>query len=206
MRALDDAVRAGKVLYLGVSDTPAWVVSRANMLAECRAWTPFVALQVPYSLVNREIERELLPMAEALGMSVAAWSPLAGGILSGKYTHGGAPSEPQRLNADALSERDRKIARAVQSVAAELGASAAQVAIAWTMAKSPAVHPILGARRCEQLLENLGALELVLPAEALVQLDAVTRFDVGFPLDFIAKNSAWVFGAAAQSQARGWRA
>jgi aryl-alcohol dehydrogenase-like predicted oxidoreductase len=206
MRALDDAVRAGKILYLGVSDTPAWVVSRANMLAECHGWTPFVALQVPYSLVNREIERELLPMAEALGMSVAAWSPLAGGILSGKYTRGGAPSEPQRLNADAVSERDLEIVRAVQTVAAELGASAAQVAIAWTMAKSPALHPILGARRREQLVENLGALEVELPADAVAQLDAVTRFEVGFPLDFIAKNSAWVFGAAAQSQDRGRRA
>jgi aryl-alcohol dehydrogenase-like predicted oxidoreductase len=89
MRALDDAVRAGKVLYVGISDTPAWVVARANTLAEWRGWTPFAGLQVPYSLVKRDIERDLLPMAEAFGMTVAAWSPLAGGVLSGKFTRPG---------------------------------------------------------------------------------------------------------------------
>jgi aryl-alcohol dehydrogenase-like predicted oxidoreductase len=86
MRALDDAVRTGKVLYIGISDTPAWVVSRANALADWHDWSPFIGLQLPYSLVQRDIERELLPMADALGLSVAAWSPLAGGVLSGKFT------------------------------------------------------------------------------------------------------------------------
>ena len=96
MRALDDAVTAGKVLYIGVSDTPAWVVSRANTLAEWRGWTPFAGLQVPYSLINRDAERELLPMAEAAGITVTAWTPLGGGVLSGKYS-AGPPAGMTRL-------------------------------------------------------------------------------------------------------------
>ena len=105
MRALDDAVR-GKVLYVGVSDTPAWVVSRANTLAEWRGWSPLVGIQAPYSLIQRDIERELLPMAESAAMSLAAWSPLAGGILSGKFTRGdvtGRVESPPARSANAIS-------------------------------------------------------------------------------------------------------
>nr|WP_322756443.1 aldo/keto reductase [Frankia sp. Cas3] len=150
MRALDDAVQAGKVLYVGISDAPAWVVSRANTLAEWRGWSPLIGLQVPYSLLKRDIERELLPMAEAFGMTVAAWSPLAGGILSGKYTRPGRADARTRLSPESISEHDRAIARAVQDVADELGATASQVAIAWTRTHSRAIHPILGARRLDQ--------------------------------------------------------
>ncbi|MET7847113.1 aldo/keto reductase [Streptomyces avermitilis] len=198
VRALDDAVRSGKVLYVGISDVPAWVVSRANTLAEWRGWTPFSALQVPYSLLNRDIERELLPMAEAFGMSVAAWSPLQNGILSGKYTRPGGlePGTAARLSAEAIGDRERAVAEAVQSAADELGVSCAQVAIAWTMAHSPAVHPILGARRVEQLMENLGAAELRLPTEVLAELETATDFRAGFPADFIDDTSAWVYGTA----------
>ncbi|MDQ0937149.1 MULTISPECIES: aldo/keto reductase [Streptomyces] len=200
MRALDDAVRSGKVLYVGIADAPAWVVSRANTLAEWRGWSQFAALQVPYSLLNRDIERELLPMAEAFGMSVAAWSPLHNGILSGKYTRarGIAPDESVRLSADAIGEREHTVARAVQSAADELGVSPAQVAIAWTMAHSPAVHPIVGARRVEQLTDNLGAAELALPADLVARLDETTGFRPGFPTEFIEETSAWVYGEAGQ--------
>jgi aryl-alcohol dehydrogenase-like predicted oxidoreductase len=196
MRALDDAVRAGKILYVGISDTPAWVVSRANTLAEWRGWTPFAGLQVPYNLLNRDIERELLPMAEAFGMSVASWGPLAGGILSGKFTRPGGPAGPSRVAPDSLGERDLAAARAVQEVADELGATASQVAIAWTRARSRAVHPILGARSVEQLKDNLGAVDLTLPAEAVQRLDAAVDFSAGFPTDFIDQTSPWVFGEA----------
>ncbi|GAA3780845.1 aldo/keto reductase [Streptomyces phyllanthi] len=200
MRALDDAVRSGKVLYVGISDAPAWVVARANTLAEWRGWSPLSALQVPYSLLNRDVERELLPMAEAFGMSVAAWSPLQNGILSGKYTRPGGvgPGTTTRLSADAVGDRERAVAEAVQEAADELGASPAQVAIAWTMAQSPAVHPILGARRVEQLTDNLGAAGLVLPDEVLVRLEAAADFRLGFPAEFIDDTSAWVYGAAGQ--------
>ncbi|WAZ25050.1 aldo/keto reductase [Streptomyces cinnabarinus] len=200
MRALDDAVRSGKVLYIGVSDAPAWLVSRANTLAELRGWTEFAGLQVPYSLLNRDVERELLPMAEALGLSVAAWSPLQGGILSGKYTRPGGVGggEPARLDAGAVGEREHAVARAVGSVADELGVSPAQVALAWTMTRSAAVHPIVGARRAGQLADNLGAAGLTLPAELMTRLEEPTGFRLGFPAEFIDATSKWVYGAAGQ--------
>jgi aryl-alcohol dehydrogenase-like predicted oxidoreductase len=119
MGALDDAVRSGKVLHVGISDTPAWVVARGMVVAEWRGWTPFVALQVPYSLLQRDIERELLPMAESSGLTVAAWSPLAGGVLSGKYTKRARSSG--RLAPDSLTQRDRLVAAAVRAVAASSG-------------------------------------------------------------------------------------
>jgi aryl-alcohol dehydrogenase-like predicted oxidoreductase len=196
MRALDDVVRAGKVLYVGISDTPAWVVSRANTLADWRGWTPFVALQAPYSLLKRDIEHDLLPMAEAFGMTVAAWSPLAGGVLSGKFTRPGGPEPGTRLAPEALTEHDRAVALAVQEVADELGATPSQVALAWTMTKSRAVIPILGARRHAQMVDNLGALDVVLPPEAAKRLEAATGFATGFPANFIAETYPWVFGEA----------
>jgi aryl-alcohol dehydrogenase-like predicted oxidoreductase len=190
MRALDDVVRAGKVLYVGVSDAPAWFVARANTLAEWRDWTPFAGLQVPYNLLRRDIERELLPMAEALGLSVAAWAPLAAGVLSGGT---------RRVDQSTLTARDRAAAAAVRTVADELGATPAQVALAWTRAKSPAVLPLVGVSRAEQLTDNLAALDLVLPAAAVATLEAATDFERGFPADFIAEYepSPFAFGDAA---------
>ncbi len=196
MRALDDEVRAGKILYVGISDTPAWLIARASTLAEWRGWTAFTGLQAPYSLLRRDIERELLPMAEAMNMTVAAWSPLADGILSGKFTRQAA--EPgTRIDPAAISEQQRAVAVTVAEVAIDLGVTPAQVAIAWTRARSSAVHPIIGARRLDQLLDNLGAAELGLPAEAVARLDAATGIDLGFPATFIRETSPWVFGAAA---------
>jgi aryl-alcohol dehydrogenase-like predicted oxidoreductase len=194
MRALDDAVRAGKVLYVGISDAPAWVVARANTLAEWRDWTPFAGLQIPYSLLNRDAERELLPMAEAFGLTVAAWGPLAGGVLSGKYSRPDGPDEPARLTPGAVSERDHAVARAVGEVAGELGATPAQVAIAWTRARSAAVHPILGARTEAQLADNLGALAVELPAAAVDRLEAATGFVPDFLTDLIRHNGPGIFG------------
>jgi aryl-alcohol dehydrogenase-like predicted oxidoreductase len=187
MRALDDAVRAGKILYVGISDAPAWVVARANTLAQWRDWTPFAGLQVPYSLLQRDIERELLPMADAFGMSVAAWAPLASGRLAGGS---------RRVDRNALTPRDKTAAAAVRAVADELGATPAQVAIAWTRSRSAAVHPLVGVSTVEQLTENLGALDLVLPDDAVGRLEAAVEFERGFPADFIAEcePSPFVFG------------
>ena len=193
---LDDEVRAGKILYVGISDTPAWLIARANTLAAWHGWTAFTGLQAPYSLLRRDIERELLPMAEALGMTVAAWSPLADGILSGKFT--GQAAEPgTRIDPAAVSEHQRAVAAAVAEVAGDLGVTPAQVAIAWTRARSPAVHPIIGARRLDQALDNLGPAGLDLPAESTARLEAATGIDLGFPATFISETSPWVFGAAA---------
>jgi aryl-alcohol dehydrogenase-like predicted oxidoreductase len=195
MRALDDAVSAGQVLYIGISDAPAWVVSRANTLAEWRGWTSFAGLQVPYSLINRDAERELLPMAASYGMSVTAWSPLGGGILSGKYDKSKI-SGKLRLDPSSISERDRGIAAAVRTVADEVGATSAQVALAWTR-RRPGVLPILGARSAEQIADNLGCLDVTLTDEQAGRLEAATGFALGFPSDFIAATEPWVLGAAA---------
>ncbi len=197
MRALDDEVSAGRILYVGISDTPAWVVARAYTLAEWRGWTAFAGLQAPYSLLQRDIERELLPMAESTGMTVAAWSPLAGGILSGKFTTPNGAEPGTRVSAAAVTSQQREVAATIQEVAGGLGATPAQVAIAWTRARSPAIHPIVGARRVDQLVDNLGATEVDLPAGALARLDAAAEPDLGFPATFIAETSPWVFGAAA---------
>ncbi|WP_049574995.1 aldo/keto reductase [Nonomuraea sp. SBT364] len=196
MRALDDVVRAGKVLYVGISDAPAWVVSRANTLAEWRGWTPFAGLQVPYNLLWRDIERELLPMADELGMSVATWGPLAGGVLSGKFTSGAPVGAGTRIAPGSVGEREHAAARAVLEVAAELGVTASQVAIAWTMARSRAVHPIVGASGPAQLRDNLGAAAVTLPGDALRTLEAAVPFSLGFPLDFIGDASSPTLGSA----------
>ncbi|RKN08764.1 aldo/keto reductase [Streptomyces radicis] len=179
MRALDDAVRAGKVLYVGISDAPAWVVARANTLAEWRDWTPFAGLQVPYSLLNRDIERELLPVAEALGLTVAAWAPLASGVLAG--------GSSSRVDHAALTERERAAARAVHEVANDLGARPAQVALAWIRAKSSAVIPLCGMSSVDQVAENVEGLGLTLPDEAIERLEGAVEFTLGFPGDFIAE-------------------
>ncbi len=193
MRALDDAVRAGKVLYVGISDTPAWVVARANTLAEWRDWSPFVGLQLPYSLLQRDAERELLPMADELGLSVAAWSPLARGLLSGKFTRSTPTSHTRISRADA-SDRDLRIASEVDAIADELGVSSSQVALAWIMAGRMTLHPIVGARRLEQLTDNLAAVDLRLPDEAVRRLDEVSAIELGFPSDFIKSMGRFVYG------------
>ncbi|MCG5212755.1 aldo/keto reductase [Streptosporangium sp. KLBMP 9127] len=199
MRALDDAVRAGKILYVGISDAPAWVVARANTLAEWRGWTPFAGLQVPYNLLRRDVERELLPMAEGLGMSVAAWAPLAGGVLSGKVTRPGGVKPGSRVDPASLTERDHAAARAVQKVADELGVTPAQVALAWTRSRFAGVHPLMGASSVEQLADNLGSVDVHLPEEAIRQLESAVDFELGFPGDFIAEcePSPFVFGDTA---------
>ena len=182
VRALDDAVRAGKVLYVGISDTPAWLVSRAVTLAELRGWTPFVGLQVPYSLVERTAERELLPMARALDLGVTVWSPLADGLLAGR-------TEGSRFGAVAahrLTDRNLAIAAAVGEVARARGVSAAQVAIAWILAQRSrgVLIPILGARIPEQLVDTLGSVRLELTEGELRALDEVSRIELGFPHDW----------------------
>src|SRR5829696_289453 len=196
VRALDDVVRAGKVLYVGISDTPAWIVAQAVTLADLRGWSRFAGLQVPYSLVERSVERELLPMAQALELTVTAWSPLGGGLLTGRYGSDRTRPNDTRVAAlgqSGLTDRNLAIADVVNAVAAERGASSAQVAIAWVRAQQAhgVIVPILGARRCRQLEDNLGALELELTAEELARLEEVSRIELGFPHDFGADRLAY---------------
>ena len=186
MRGLDDLVASGKVLYIGVSDTPAWEISRANMLAELRGWSRFVGIQVEYSLVERTVERELLPMARALGLGITAWSPLAGGALSGKYGRN-SPTEPTRLRREGISERTLRIADTLALVAQDIGATPAQVALAWLCARPEGpVIPIVGARTRAQLDQNLASLNVTLEPLQRARLDEATQIDAGFPHQFLA--------------------
>lgn len=185
-RALDDAVRAGKILHVGLSDVPAWVVSRAQAFHDLRGLVPVSAMQLEYSLVQRSIEREHLPLAQAHDIGVTAWSPLAGGILTGKYTRGTAGAGSNRMDSmqlQPLDERNRAIAQAVDKIADELGATSGQVALAWMMARG--VVPIVGATRTEQLTENLRATDMVLTDETLAALDAASAFDTGHPYNML---------------------
>jgi aryl-alcohol dehydrogenase-like predicted oxidoreductase len=188
MRGLDDLVRMGKVHYVGISDTPAWVVSAAHVTAELRGWSGVVALQAEYSLLARTAERDLLPMARHYGMAVMAWAPLAGGVLSGKYTRGGENDSLRKAgNQDRgrSAEAGLRVARAVDRTADELGASSSQVAVAWVLSRGYRYIPIVGARRPAQIVDVMGAADLELPAEALRQLDELTAVELGFPHDFL---------------------
>ena len=188
MRALDDLVRSGKVLYVGVSDTPAWVVSASQVLAELRGWSQFVGLQIEYSLLQRTPERDLLPMAEHFGLSVLAWAPLAAGVLTGKYTRGGAEDALRKQANEArgrTSERALRIAREVDTIADELAVSSAQVAVAWVQAQGYGFIPIVGARKVEQILDTMGAGQVTLEPAQLARLDELSRVEMGFPHDFL---------------------
>lgn len=195
MRALDDMIRAGKILYIGVSDAPAWRVAQANTLAELKGWTPFVGLQIQYNLIERTVEREFLPLAQALELTITAWGPLAGGILTGKYNpqaDNGAAAQARYAvspwGADLLNERNLAIAAEVSRIAADIGRSPAQVALNWLRRQAALVIPIIGAKTLSQLQDNLGCLEFELTAEQRRRLDAVSRIELGFPYDFLAKD------------------
>jgi aryl-alcohol dehydrogenase-like predicted oxidoreductase len=184
MRGLDDLVRSGKVHYVAISAAPAWVVAQANTLAALRGWSPFVALQIPYSLLERTVERELLPVAEAFGLTVTAFAPMAAGLLTGKYTRGsGDPGDSARapVNQQRLTERNLEIAREVDRVADTVGASSAQVAVAWVRQQRGRLIPIAGIRTVDQLTDVLGSLAVTLPAEQVARLDQVSRIEPGFP-------------------------
>ncbi len=185
MRALDDMVRAGKVLHVGVSDTPAWIVSRANTLAELRGWSPFVGLQLRYSLIDRTAERELLPMARAMDMAVTPWSVLGAGTLTGKYSRGRSPEEGRAKEGAATVERNLQIADTVVEVAETIGCTPSQVAISWVRQQHGVIVPLIGARNLKQLEDNLGALDVTLDEDQLSRLDEVSRIELGFPHDFL---------------------
>src|SRR5277367_1517003 len=186
MRGLDDLVRQGKVLYAGISDAPARWIAQANTLAELRGWTEFIGLQIEYSLIERTVERELIPMAKALNVGVTAWSPLASGILTGKY-QGAGPSEPGRMNSEMMKgflpekQRTDRILAAVKTVSGESGRSMAQVALAWLRYRPVPVIAIIGARKLTQLQDNLASLDFTLSPEQLKMLDEASKIELGFP-------------------------
>ncbi|WP_414900278.1 aldo/keto reductase [Sphingomonas flavalba] len=184
MSALDTLVRAGKVRYIGVSDTPAWKVAQANLIAHFRGWAPFIGLQIEYSLLERSVEADFLPMAEEFGLGITPWSPLRGGALSGKYRRDNADQvKPDRgaLTERALNEHTYAVIDELDAIAQALDTSIATVALAWVQSRPGVTSTIIGARRIEQLDENLRSLDLSLPEAALERLDQLTRPTLGFP-------------------------
>lgn len=192
MRGLDDLVRSGKVLHVGISNTPAWIVSQAHTLAELRGWSSFAGIQVEYNLIERGSERDLMPMAEALGLGVLAWAPLAGGVLTGKYllTNDEIRVDDSKrggwLNSQRLTRDSMRIVAALLEVAQEIGRSPAEIAINWVKQQSARVVPIVGGRTLGQMRQNLGCLEFEIPAPQMDSLNRASRIEPGYPHGFLA--------------------
>ena len=183
MAALEDLVRSGKVRYLGVSDTPAWKVAEANVTARFRGWAAFIGLQIEYSLLERTVEQELIPMARELGLGVTPWSPLKSGLLSGKYTRNSAPPQAGRaaFTGHLLNERTFALVDELAKIAKAHDSTVARVALAWLQMQPGVTSTIIGARRMAQLEDNVKALEVTLTAEELAHLDQKTKPTLGFP-------------------------
>jgi aryl-alcohol dehydrogenase-like predicted oxidoreductase len=212
LRAFDDLVRSGKVLYIGLSDTPAWQASRMQAIAELRGWTQFCALQIQHNLIERTVERELIPMAREMGMGVCPWSPLGGGVLTGKYTRadlaapaGAMMGSRKAINVATgrLSEQNLAIAEVTAEVAKEIGCTPAQVALAWLLVHPDVDSPVLGARTPAQLEDNLGALDVTLSAEHLARLDAASAVPKVFPMDMLTGAAETIMTGGVTVETRG---
>ena len=184
MAALDDLVRAGKVRYIGVSDTPAWKIAEANLIARFRGWSSFIGLQIEYSLLQRTVEQELVPMAREFGLGITPWSPLGGGALSGKYTRSNAgqdKADRAALVEGFLNETTYAVVDELEIIAKAHETNVASVALAWLHAQAGVTSIIVGARRLSQFEDNVRALDVNLSADELARLDAITAPTFGFP-------------------------
>ena len=183
MAALEDLIRAGKVRYIGVSDTPAWKIAEANITARFRGWSQFIGLQIEYSLLERTVEQELVPMALELGLGITPWSPLKSGALSGKYTRKNAG----QVKADRgfvemfLGEKTYAIVDELEAIARARDTTVAAVALTWVQSQPGVDSTIIGARRLSQLEDNVKALSVTLTKEEIAKLDALTKPTFGFP-------------------------
>lgn len=191
LRALDDLVRAGKVLYLGASNYAAYRLTDSQWISKSEHLHRFVALQMQYSLLVRDLEREHVPVCRQFGLGILPWSPLAAGFLSGKYTRNQPPPAGVRLDkwkqrmGEFDNDRAWRILDAVQAIAKELGATASAVSLAWLLAKPTVTSVIFGARSLAQLDENLAAADVTLTAAHVKALDDASAFDLGYPYKFI---------------------
>ncbi|WP_030490646.1 aldo/keto reductase [Micromonospora chokoriensis] len=199
VHTFDDLVRSGKIRYAGLSDVPAWYAARAQSYAEAHGLAPMINLQLPYSLVTRDIEAEFVTMAQSLGMGLTAWSPIGGGLLSGKYRRtGDGVSGTGRLTNPAAAGReispgDWQVIEALESVAADLGRSMAQVAINWTATQPAIASVVIGASSPEQLASNFEALDFEIPADARRRLDEASAPKVGLLYSmFTPQYQSWV--------------
>ena len=188
MRGLDDLVSSGKVLYVGISDTPAWVVARNNTLAELRGWSSFIGLQIRYSLIDRTVERELLPMARSMDLGVTPWGTVGSGVLSGKYNLDPQSQGRARMMGE-IPERSLKIAAEVVAVAKEVDRPPTQVALNWVRQGEGVIVPLVGARTVDQLEENLGCLDFTLSDSQMERLNKVSAISPGFPHDMLGDHS-----------------
>lgn len=197
MRALDDLVASGKVRYLGFSDTPAWKCAEAQTIARMRGWSPLIALQIEYSLLERTVEGDLVPMAQEMGLGITPWSPLKSGVLSGKYTrdqHGTQEAARGAWATSALSERAYDIIDELVRISKELGTTPSRVAIAWVQGRSGVTSTIIGARTITQLDDNLAAIDVALASEHTAKLDALSMPKLNFPADFLANGAMFLHG------------
>ena len=188
MRGLDDLVAAGKIRYIGFSDTPAWKVAQAQMIAAFRGWTPLIALQLEYSLIERTIEGELVPAAQELGLGITPWGPLKAGVLTGKYSRDGASTAAPARGAfvtRGFSDRSFDIVDVLKEVAEEAGTTPARAAVAWVQQRPAVASTIIGARTMEQLEDNVGALSITLSTAQIEKLNVVSQPKLNFPHDFL---------------------
>jgi len=184
MRSLDDLVRSGKVNYIGISDTPAWEVSRAQTLADLRGYSRFIAYQSMYSVSDRDADRDIIPMSLEMGLGVVPFNILSGGKLTGKYKRGEKPVDAQRQFVNP-TERDYTIADEIVKVAGEIKKSPAQVAVNWVLQQPGITSPLIGARTLEQFNDNVGALDFTLSGEHLARLHTVSKIELGYPHSFL---------------------
>ncbi len=192
MATLDDLVRAGKVRYIGVSDTPAWKIAQANTLAQFRGWAPFVGLQIEYSLLERTVEQELVPMARELGLGITPWSPLKSGVLSGKFTRATAGQAGDRamFMSSFLVESTYKLVDELAAIAKAHDSTVARVALAWVRSRPGVTSTIIGARRIAQLEDNLASLGVTLTDTERARLDEMTQPALIFPHRMLAMAAA----------------
>lgn len=199
MRALDDLVQAGKVRYIGFSDTPAWKVTQAQVTANFRGWSPLVALQIEYSLLERTVEGELVPMALEMGLGVTPWSPLKGGVLTGKYTRENAgkveASRGERVTG-ALDERAYSIVDVLVRIAKEIDSTPARVALKWVQEQPGVASTIIGARTLEQLEDNLAAIDIDLQEDHWTALAESSTPSLNFPAEFLKMSPSFGYGGA----------
>ena len=188
LRNLQYLVQSGKVLHIAISDTPAWIISQGNAIAELRGWSSFVAVQAEYSLTQRTPERDIIPMCNANNVAVTAWAPLAGGALTGKYLNQTDTSLRLKPESARLNERNTAIAKEVVAIAKEIGCTAGNVALNWVRKQKGTIIPIVGARKEEQIKDNLNCLNFDLTEEQLNRLNEVSKIDLGFPHDFLSSD------------------
>ena len=197
MRALDTLVEQGKVRYLGFSDTPAWKVSQAQTMATIRGYAPLIALQIEYSLLQRTVEGELVPMAEELGLGITPWGPLRGGALSGKYKRADKGKHEAARGArvtNFLDDRTFDLLDLMEKIAGELNTTVPRIALAWLSGRTAVASTIIGARTIEQLDDNIGALDVKLTPEHVATLDAATKPALPFPTDMLGMVPAFAYG------------